>query len=63
MAKSQNGDSDNNCFFDTPTKTQILEELSFVQNELSEKSECDDLALKIGDVIQKLQSGDFRDLT
>ena len=63
MAGSQNDDHDNNCYFDTPTKTQILDELSFVQGQLSGKSEFVDLVLKVQDVIQKLQVGDFDDLS
>jgi hypothetical protein len=63
MARGQNDDHDNNCYFDTPTKAQILDKLSSVQDQLSRKREFDDLALKVRDVIHKLQGGDFANLT
>ena len=63
MARSHDDDHDNNCFFDTPTKTQILDELSFVQDQLTGNNEFDDLVHKIKDVIEKLKGGDFHHLS
>ena len=50
---------DKNCYFDSATKEQILDELSSVQAQLTGRSEFNDLVAKISDVKSKLLAGEF----